>query len=95
MNDRQKRHLRGLAHALKPVVMIGNKGLTDTVLAEIDTALAHHELIKVKLSGADKATKQLFLDKITHQHHAVLINIVGHTAILYRPADDPKIILPR
>lgn len=54
VNDKQRRYLKGLAHPLKPVVMIGNAGLTENVLAEIENALAYHELIKVRVSGQEK-----------------------------------------
>ena len=53
VNDKQRRYLKGLAHPLKPVVMIGNAGLTENVLAEIENALAYHELIKVRVSGQE------------------------------------------
>lgn len=56
---KQKQYLKGLAHSLKPVVMLGQHGLTEGVLAEIDAALAHHELIKVRVAGEDRETKQL------------------------------------
>ena len=52
VNDKQRRYLKGLAHPLKPVVMIGNSGLTPAVLNEIEQALSHHELIKVRVSVA-------------------------------------------
>ncbi|MFT7235277.1 MAG: RNA-binding protein [Methylophagaceae bacterium] len=95
VNDKQKRYLRGLAHALKPVVMLGNKGLTETVQAEIDNALNHHELIKVKVSGAEKAERITILNTIIERHSADLIVTVGHIAVFYRPAKDPSIKLPR
>ena len=54
VNDKQRRYLKGLAHPLKPVVMVGNAGLSEAVLAEIENALAYHELIKVRVSGQKK-----------------------------------------
>ena len=50
----QKRYLRGLAHSLKPVVMIGASGLTENVIAEIDASIEHHELIKVRVNATDR-----------------------------------------
>ena len=64
VNDKQRRYLKGLAHPLKPVVMIGNAGLTENVLAEIENALAYHELIKVRVSGQEKADRKQMLDEI-------------------------------
>ena len=52
LNKKQIQHLKGLAHSLKPVVMLGANGLTEAVVAEIDYALNHHELIKIK-NGLD------------------------------------------
>ena len=61
VNDKQRRYLKGLAHPLKPVVMIGNSGLTPNVLSEIEQALSHHELIKVRVSGQERADRKQML----------------------------------
>ena len=61
LSTKQKQHLKGLAHPLKPVVMLGNNGLTEGVLAEIEQALGHHELIKVKIASEDRETKALIV----------------------------------
>ncbi len=95
VNDKQRRYLRGLAHDLKPVVLVGNKGLTESVLAEIDNALDHHELIKVKVSGAEKAQRLDMINTIASTTKAELIMTIGHVAALYRPAKQPMIQLPR
>lgn len=57
LSTKQKQHLKGLAHPLKPVVLLGSNGLTEGVLAEIEQALEHHELIKVKIATEDRETK--------------------------------------
>ena len=95
VNDKQKRYLKGLAHPLKPVVMIGNKGLTDNVLAEIDKALEQHELIKVRVSGLEKEDRAAMVNEITLKSSANLIVLIGHIAVLYRPAKEPTIQLPK
>jgi len=95
VNDKQKRYLKGLAHPLKPVVMVGNKGLTDNVLTEIDIALSCHELIKVKISGADKEDKAAMISHIANEKNADLVMSIGHVATFYRPAEEPTIQLPR
>lgn len=61
LSTKQKQHLKGLAHGLKPVVLMGANGLTEAVLAEIEIALNHHELIKVKIASEDRETKTLLL----------------------------------
>jgi len=94
LSEPHRRHLRKLAHHLKPVVIVGNAGLTENVLAEIDAALAHHELIKVKINAADKTERQVIIDKISDQTAANWVLSIGHIAAFYRPAEKPKIILP-
>ena len=95
VNDKQKRYLRGLSHTLKPVVMIGNKGLTDTVLAEIDNALNHHELIKVRVSGQEKADRTQMLNEIAEKTSSEVVQVIGHIGGFYRPAKEPTIQLPK
>ncbi len=63
LSTKQKQHLKGLAHPLKPVVLLGSNGLTERVLAEIEQALEHHELIKVKIATEDRETKTLIVEK--------------------------------
>jgi RNA-binding protein len=84
----QIRELKKLAHPLKPVVIVGQHGLSENVLAEIDSALDTHELIKVKLAGADKADRESLSGEIVAQLSASLVQIIGRVAILYRP--NPK-----
>jgi RNA-binding protein len=85
MENTIKRHLKQKAHHLKPVVLLGAQGLTEAVLAEIDVALTAHELIKIKLSGGDKAQRQNWAEQICQHHQAELIQIIGQIAIIYRP----------
>lgn len=95
LNNKQKQHLKGLAHPLKPVVMLGNNGLTEGVLAEIEQALEHHELIKVKIAAEDRETKTLIVDAIVRETGACNVQVIGGTLILYRPSKERKITLPR
>ena len=95
LTTKQKQFLKGLAHDKKPVVQLGNNGLTEGVVAEIENALGHHELIKVKIPTDDRDEKQLIADAIVRETHSNKIQIIGHTLVLYKPSDEPKIILPR
>lgn len=95
LNNKQKQHLKNLAHSLKPVVMLGNNGLTEGVLAEIEQALQHHELIKVKIAAEDRETKTLIADAIVRETAACNVQVIGSTLILYRPSKERKITLPR
>ncbi|WP_413735404.1 ribosome assembly RNA-binding protein YhbY [Sodalis sp. RH21] len=95
LNNKQKQHLKSLAHPLKPVVMLGNNGLTEGVLAEIELALEHHELIKVKIAAEERETKTLIADAIVRETGANNIQLIGGVLVLYRPATQPNITLPR
>ena len=95
LSTQQKQFLKGLAHHLSPVVMLGGNGLTEGVLAEIDNALNHHELIKVKIAGADRETKQLIIDAIVRETQSSNVQTIGHILVLYRPSEEGKIQLPR
>ena len=92
----QKRYLRGVAHPLKPVVLMGAKGLTDALLAELDIALEHHELVKVKVTADDREAREQTIAEIARRSNAAVVQRVGHTATLYRRSKDkPGIVLPR
>lgn len=89
----QRRFLRSRAHALHPVVHVGDAGVTDAVIAAIDAALRDHELIKVRLRGP--AEKHALAEAIAKQSRSALCGVVGHTVILYRRnAERPRIRLP-
>lgn len=83
----QLTQLKKQAHNLKPVVMIGKKGLTEAVLAEVDVALDAHELIKVKIA-ADRNERELVMVSLVEQSGADLIGTIGQICILYRPNND-------
>ncbi|RCU44633.1 ribosome assembly RNA-binding protein YhbY [Corallincola luteus] len=95
LTNKQKQFLKSMAHSLRPVVLLGANGLTEGVLAEIEIALAHHELIKVKLPGDDREMRNAVIDAIVRETNAVKVQLIGKTVILYRPSDDKKIELPK
>ncbi len=94
MTENQRKHLRRLGHALKPVVMIGNAGLTDSVAAEIDTALEHHELIKIRVRVGDRKERDDVMSGIVERMRAELIQRIGNMVLIYRAAEEPKLTLP-
>ncbi|PSJ45905.1 ribosome assembly RNA-binding protein YhbY [Zobellella taiwanensis] len=95
LNNKQRQYLKGMAHSLKPVVLLGQHGLTEGVLAEIDLALNHHELIKVKVAAEDREVKTLIMDAIVRETGAVKVQTIGHILTLYRASEQKKITLPR
>ncbi len=96
LSSSQIRYLRSLAHNLKPVVLLGAKGATAAVAKELDLALSQHELVKVKLSGADKDERQQQIEVLLESTRAEKIHLIGHVIVLYRRnEDEPKLALPR
>jgi RNA-binding protein len=89
----QRRHLRAQAHALRPVVEIGQAGITDAVLTALERALVDHELVKVRLRDPDD--KKAMAAALAERTASELCGLVGHTVILYRPhPETPRIRLP-
>ncbi|MBT1452029.1 ribosome assembly RNA-binding protein YhbY [Glaciecola sp. XM2] len=95
LTTKQNQYLKGLAHPLKPVVQLGQNGLTEGVVAEIENALAHHELIKVKVPSDDRQEKTLIMDAIVGETSAHKVQTIGHVLVLYKPSEEQKITLPR
>ena len=90
----QRRFLRALAHSLRPIVMIGNAGLTEAVKKEIHSSLRHHELMKIKVDGDDREARNQMLVAICDEANAVPVQQIGKILVIYRPTDQPKISLP-
>jgi RNA-binding protein len=96
LSPSQRRYLRSLAHDLSPVILLGAKGATDAVVKELDLALTHHELVKVKLSGGDKDERQAQIRFLAEGTGAESVQEIGHIVVLFRRnSDDPKLALPR
>ncbi len=83
IDSARKKKLKSQSHELKPVIMIGQAGLTDTVLAEIEIALDHHELIKIKIR-AERDDRKTICEHICDKTRATLIQTIGQMAVLYR-----------
>ncbi len=86
------KYLRSLAHALKPVVRLGQHGLTEAVTKELDGALSHHELVKVKLSESEKDARLAQLNRLCESVNAISVQQIGHTATLYRRNNKKPVI---
>jgi RNA-binding protein len=96
LTNSQTRYLRQLAHKLKPVVMIGEKGLTENVLSEVNLALESHELIKVKIRAEEKEDRQEILESLLQQAQATKVQTIGHIVCLFKVnPKKPKIQLPK
>lgn len=96
LTNAQTRFLRGQAHGLKAMLQVGGKGISDALVAEVDGALEHHELIKVKVAAGDREVRDAMVGELAQRAGAALVQRIGHTAVLYRPSkDNRRIVLPR
>ncbi|OSM00380.1 ribosome assembly RNA-binding protein YhbY [Magnetofaba australis] len=97
LSPTQRKHLKGLAHALKPMVMVGKEGVTESVVTAADEVLATQELIKVRFQEFKEQRNELS-EELAERANAHLVGIIGHMATLYRPHANPdkrKIRLPK
>jgi RNA-binding protein len=95
LNERQRKHLRGLAHGRDPIVLVGQSGASAAVANELDIALTAHELVKVKARVGDREVRDEVLDELAKQTSSTLVQRIGNVGVFYRPRKDkPKIILP-
>ncbi len=95
LSERQRKHLRMLAHALKPVIRLGNAGVTAAVTAEAARALEDHELIKVRGPGGDRARRDALFLTLAQETGSALVHRIGNVALLYRArAERPRILIP-
>ena len=82
--EKTRRELRSRGHTLKPVVSIGNAGLSTAVLRELELSLEHHELMKVRIGGAEREQRRQMIADLCEQLDAELVQAVGHVALIYR-----------
>ena len=90
LTTKQIAHLRGLAHALNPVVMIGNNGLTDNIIKEIELNLNAHELIKIQVAGDDRDARVAMYADICTKTNAVAVHHIGKQLVVYRASESVK-----
>ena len=80
----QKKQLKGMAHSLKPVVMIGQQGMKESIDDEVASAIKYHQLIKVKVGLGDRDARDELIEQIAAKHNAILVQRIGNIAVLYR-----------
>jgi RNA-binding protein len=91
----QRRFLRSQAHTLHPVVMIGDSGLSEPVMKELERSVNSHELVKIKVSGSDRSARELMLQQICNQLNVAPVQHIGKILVVYKPAEKPKLVLPK
>lgn len=84
----QRQNLKARAHPLKPVVMIGNAGLTPSVLEEVRRALKSHELIKIRVMNDNREERDVMLQEICEQLNAAPVQRIGKILVVYQPQED-------
>jgi len=88
LTARERSHLKGRGHALEPIVQVGQSGLSDAVMVELERALTSHELIKVKINGTDRDARRAIVGAICARTDAVAVQQVGKVALLWRRAPE-------
>ena len=95
LTEKQRRHLRGLGHGLKPIIFIGQAGASAAVVAEAARALHDHELVKVRVTGMEREARDEALDLLASGSKSEIVGRIGHTAVLYRRnPEKTRIVLP-
>jgi RNA-binding protein len=95
LTEKQRKHLRRLAHPLNPLVMLGNAGLTDAVVAELDRTLTDHELVKVSARVGERDQRNQALDSLASRTGAEIVQRIGNVGVFYRRRPGlAKILLP-
>lgn len=92
----QIKHLVSLTHNLKPVIMVGQNGVTENLLKELTIALDHHELVKIKIAGEDRDSRNEMINLLCEKSAAEKIQAIGKTLTLFkRNTQKPKIEFPK
>ena len=95
LSEKQKKHLRRLAHPMNPIVMLGNAGLTDGVVNELERALTDHELVKVAARVGDRDARDAALTTLATRTTSEIVQRIGNVGVFYRRSKSlPKIIIP-
>jgi RNA-binding protein len=90
LSPEQRREYRAIAHNLKPIIIIGDKGLSEGVQEELDRALNDHELIKIKVASTDRDVRQETINQLCTSNKAELVQTIGKIAVILRRTKKPN-----
>lgn len=91
----QKKYLRGIAHGLNPMIIIGANGVTDSLMAELDSTLSHHEILKIKIASAEREDRKIIIDHVIKETGALLVQSIGKIFVIYRQNEENQLPLPK
>lgn len=91
----QIKFLRGIGHNINPMLMVGQNGITESVMEELEKTLEHHEILKIKLSVGDRTVRQEIIQHILQKTGAALVQSIGKTCLIYRKSEESDFELPK
>lgn len=95
LSEAQRKHLRRLGHDLRPIVLVGQKGVGASLIAELERALHDHELVKIKVRVGDRDDRNAALELLAAESRSELVQRIGNVGLLYRRnPDKPGLLLP-
>ena len=95
LSNNQKKYLRGIAHGLNPMIIIGSNGVTKNLMEELESTLEHHEILKIKIAFGDRDERQEIVQHIINQTGALLVQSIGKICVIYRQKEETELPLPR
>ena len=95
LSNNQKKYLRGIAHGLNPMIMIGANGITENLMTELESTLEHHELLKIKIANDDREERKAFIQQIVDETGSLLVQTIGKICVIYRQNEETELPLPR
>ncbi|MBN2866918.1 MAG: ribosome assembly RNA-binding protein YhbY [Thiotrichales bacterium] len=91
----QKKYLRGIAHGLNPMIIIGANGVTESLMAELESTLSHHEILKIKMASAEREDRKAIVEHIVKETGALLVQTIGKVCVIYRQNEESELPLPK
>lgn len=95
LTKKQQKFLKGVAHNINPMIIIGANGVTDSLMKELDGTLEHHELLKIKMAAAEREDRKAIVEFILKETGAELVQSIGKTCVIYRKSQDSEFELPK
>lgn len=91
----QIKFLRGIGHNINPMLMIGQNGITESLMEELEKTLEHHEILKIKIAAGDREDRQEIIQHILQETGAALVQSIGKTCLIYRKSEESEFDLPK